>query len=117
MIKRRKSKPFGIRQNTRIRSPAHLKWVRGHECAVKDKSDYYCYGKAQAAHVRTGTDGALSIKPSDCYVIPLCCHHHGIQHTLGEAAFEREYQINMKKIAADLWKISPARIKMERNSG
>ena len=113
MIKRRKPKPFGIRQNARIRSPAHLKWIRGFPCAVPgcDIQD----GKyIEAAHARLGTDGALSIKPSDSWALPLCFYHHRRQHDIGEPRFEKEFGINMKKIAAELWRRSPARVKMER---
>ena len=129
MIKRRKRERFGTRQETRIRCPAHLAWVRGHECAIAGKYfdrdmdgrgrwPHRCEGKVIAAHVRTGTDGAAGIKPSDCWVIPLCESMtggaHKAQHNWGEATFERRYGIDMKAIAAQLWRASPHRIRYER---
>ena len=106
MLKRRKASKMGIRESAQLRSPAHLQWVRGHDCAVKDAS---CEGRVEACHVRTGTDGGTGVKPSDRYVIPLCAYHHSRQHNIGEAAFERHYLISMLSIAATLWVRSPAR--------
>ena len=124
--KRQKRKRFGIREETRVRSYAHKKWVRGHECAIAGRWEkrfspdhtearmHGCTGPIQSAHVRCGTDGAGNIDPSDCYTIPLCVAGHRRQHDLGEPEFERRYGIDMKKIAAALWARSPAREKIER---
>lgn len=115
ILKRRKREKFGIRQETRVRSYAHKKWVRGHECSIKGK--HPCMGPIQSAHVRCGTDGAMGIVPSDCFTIPLCAVAHSMQHGLGEESFERAFGIDMKAIAAELWGRSPARLKMERDDG
>lgn len=110
--RRRKPKPLGCREAPQIRNASHLKWIRGHECSTRAP---VCMGFAiEAAHVRTGTDGGLSVKPSDCWTIPLCRHHHEQQHKLGEASFERLYGIDMRKIAEQLWKLSPHRHKSEQ---
>jgi hypothetical protein len=111
MLKRRKREKFGTRQETRIRCPAHLAWVRGHVCAAQN---WECGGQIQAAHVRLGTDGAGSVKPSDSHAIPLCAQHHLIQHAMGEASFEHDYKFDMKALAAQLWKASPHRRKWEQ---
>lgn len=111
MIRRRKPQKMGARQAPQIRCPAHLKWIRGFVCAVADKHD--CEGKIEAAHVRTGTDGGMGVKPSDCHAIPLCASAHREQHNIGEAAFERKYQISMRLIAATLWARSEHRKKVE----
>lgn len=113
-IRRRKPEPMGLRKSERIRCPAHLAWVRKHECAIKDRGDHFCSGKIEAAHVRSGTDGALSVKPSDCWSIPLCNVAHRLQHQIGEPAFEKRFDIDMKAIAEKLWNISRARVKYER---
>ena len=110
-LKRRKREKFGMRQETRIRCPSHLAWVRGHVCAVWDK---FCWGNIEAAHVRSGTDGGAARKPSDCWVIPLCGHHHSRQHAIGEPEFEKRYAIDMQRLAMQLWQRSPARIKYEQ---
>ena len=116
MLKRRKRQRAGIRTEARIRCPAHLAWVRGHVCAVRGRgpAGHRCVTKIISAHVRTGTDGAAGIKPSDCWVIPLCIYAHSIQHAWGEATFEKHFSIDMKALAAQLWKASPHRIRYEQ---
>ena len=105
MIKRRKPEKTGIRKPAQLRSPAHLQWVRGHVCATETDQ---CEGKVEAAHVRTGTDGGMGLKPSDSFAIPLCRWHHTQQHQMGERAFELFHQISMLRIAEDLARRSPA---------
>ena len=107
MIKRRKRERFGTRQETRIRCPAHLQWIRGFPCLVADPGyiDGPCDSRIEAAHVRKGTDGALGIKPSDCWVNPLCKKHHDEQHDIGEPAFELKYSVNLKDCAAHFWQL------------
>lgn len=111
--KRRKAPSFGLRETPQIRCVGHLTWVRGHCCAIQDKAGHTCNGKIEAAHVRTGTDGGMSVKPSDTWTIPLCGEGHREQHLIGEPAFERRYAINMKKIAAELATKSPHRRRWE----
>jgi len=113
--KRRQRERMGVREDPRIDCPGHRQWVRGMTCTVADADGANCDGKIQFAHVRAGTDGSLSKKPSDCWGIPLCAHHHiPVQHQIGEPAFERRFGIDMKAIASKLWSISPHRITYER---
>ena len=49
----------------------------------------------------------MGVKPSDCFVIPLCSAAHREQHNVGEAEFQRIYGINMRRIADSLWLKSP----------
>ena len=57
-LKRRKPEPMGVKEPTVIRCEGHLKWVRGFACAVvNQKGAHECFGKIEAAHVRTNTDG------------------------------------------------------------
>ena len=89
-LKRRKPPRSGIARAPRREYPAHLQWLRGFECAV---SDVECKGKVEAAHVRLGTDGGISLRPSDWFANPLCEHHHrAVQHAKGERTFEKTYQ-------------------------
>lgn len=101
---RRKPKPMGLSEPNVIRCPGHLKWIRGFDCSA---SNWLCKSAIEAAHVRTGTDGGTGMKPSDCWTIPLCRYHHAEQHDLGEWLFEKKYDINMKRIAEQLWALSP----------
>jgi len=61
----------------------------------------------EAAHVRTGTEGGMGIKPGDDWVISLCSYHHQRQHMIGEAAFERSHGIDMKALAREFAAKSP----------
>lgn len=88
------------KDKTVLRVPLFLQYVRGHECSVMNVE---CLGKIEAAHVRTGTDGGMAMKPSDKHAIPLCHGHHAEQHRIGEPAFEKKYGIGMLIIAAALW--------------
>lgn len=113
MLKRRKPSRSGIARNPdRIRSPAHRAWVRGHICCASSSTTtgdrIRCDGPIECAHVRIGTDGGTGIKPSDIWTVPLCKAHHAEQHAIGEPAFERKYQINLKRIAEDLARKSKA---------
>lgn len=95
------------KKNAGKRSPAHRKWVRGHACCG-------CGGMTaiECAHVRTGTDGGTGMKPSDVWCLALCKACHTKQHQIGEAAFERETGIDMKKLARAFTRSSPHRHKL-----
>lgn len=79
----------------RLRSPAHLAFVRSHQCCVPGCK----LVPIEAAHVRTGTGGGMGVKPGDDWTISLCRWHHAEQHQIGEPAFEAKYVIDMKKLA------------------
>lgn len=111
--RKRKHKRFGIRPPSQIRSLDHLRFVRKQGC-VGSRSLHVCNGPVQACHVRRGTDGGAGLKPGDNFTIPLCVYLHLYQHEVGEKRFEKEYGINMRKIADALWTRSPARAKIER---
>jgi hypothetical protein len=109
MIPRRLKRPkMNVRESSRIESRAHLQWIRGCKCVMASLD---CAGDIEAAHIRNGTDGGMGQKPSDCYVVALCRHHHARQHAVGEQTFWAGR--DPLKIAAELWRISPARIKYE----
>ena len=115
--RRRPRKRMCLKQPNVVRCPAHLQFVRGFDCSIKGLNGHVCDGKVEAAHVRTGTDGGMSMKPSDCYTIPLCHYAHSEQHRIGEDAFEKEYGISMRGIADKLAARSAAlsRYYRERN--
>jgi hypothetical protein len=83
--------------------PAHRAWVRRHRCSVPgcDLLPIEC------AHVRTGTDGGTGLKPSDRWTISLCRAHHGEQHAIGEAAFEKRYGLDLIALAETFAARSP----------
>jgi hypothetical protein len=112
--KRRKPQPLGLKEAPQIRNASHLRWIRGFECSCKETAGDPCDGRIEAAHARTGTDGSLGVKPSDCWTIPLCARHHFRQHAIGEKYFEAQYKIDMKAIAQALWLKSPHRDRKDK---
>ena len=83
---------------------AHRAWVRIHRCSVRG-----CLGlPIECAHVRSGTDGGLGIKPSDRWTISLCRAHHLEQHEIGECAFEARYDLDLRELARESARRSPA---------
>ena len=111
--KRRRREKMGLRAPSQVRCAAHLKWVRGHDCAIAGRGDHLCEGKMEAAHVRAGTDAGVGLKPSDIWAIPLCARAHRYQHQVGEGAFGRWFGIDMKTIADGLARRSPHRKKWQ----
>lgn len=108
---RRKHKALGLRSEPQIRNASHMKFVRGFECVIAGKHE--CYGKIEAHHVRTGTDGGTSLKPGDNWCIPACSAAHREIHDHGELTFEMRRGVDLKAIAAALWRRSPHRHKSE----
>lgn len=105
MLPKRIKRP---RRDGNLRCPAHLRWVRGFACSVPG-----CTGAPiEVAHVRIGTDGGMSVKPSDFWVISLCVGHHADQHAHGETSFAIEHRLDLKKLAAEFWQKSPHRRKV-----
>jgi hypothetical protein len=92
-----------IQSAKRVRSPAHLAWVRSHRCCVPD----CVLMPIEAAHVRSGTDGGMGLKPGDDWAISLCAFHHREQHWWGEGDFEDIYKIRMKALAMEFAAKSP----------
>jgi hypothetical protein len=75
--------------------PAHRAWVRRHHCCVPGCKRL----PIECAHVRTGTDGGTSLKPSDRWCISLCSFHHAEQHHIGERRFETRHDISLAELA------------------
>lgn len=98
------------RQGDQVRCPAHLRFVREHRCSVPGCD----LGPIEAAHVRTGGDGGLGVKPGDNRTISLCRFHHVEQHGRGEISFAEKYRIDLAELAATFWQQSPARVAWER---
>lgn len=83
--------------------PAHRAWVRRHHCSVPGCTTL----PIECAHVRSGTDGGIALKPSDKWTISLCHQHHAEQHQIGEAAFEKRHGIDIVQIAEHFARLSP----------
>lgn len=65
-----------------FRSADHLAHLRTLPCACGCGR-----GECEAAHIRIGTDGAASVKPSDAFAVPLNPYCHRRQHSMSEPAF------------------------------
>jgi len=102
-------RPSAPKAPKRHRSPAHCKFVRSHACCACQSYDHI-----EVAHVRTGTDGGMSMKPGDYWTISLCRDCHSEQHRIGERSFEARHGIDMKELARAFVKASPKRIELER---
>lgn len=105
--KRRERQRSGIQRAPRRVWPRHERWIRSLTCSVLACPSAVELIPIECAHVRTGTDGGTSIKPSSWWTLPLCRECHHIQHHIGEAEFEKRNAIDMKRIALALAKQSP----------
>src|SRR6266705_4199571 len=79
----------------------HLAFVRQLPCVACGKA-----APSHAAHVRTGTDSGVGMKPADRYVVPLCTACHEKQHRIGELAFWSALRIDPLNVALRLWTVS-----------
>ena len=80
------------------RDKEHLAFIRTLPCLK-------CFSKSVAAHLRKGTDGSISKKPSDKWTIPLCQKCHDEQHKIGEVTFWGDID-QVKELAQELYAIS-----------
>lgn len=112
MLKLPPKLPKKKRRELRVRSPAHLAWVRKHSCTVPN-----CEGQPiEAAHVRIGGEGGTSLKPGDDCTISLCQAHHRRAHQIGERSFAAEIGWTVERLqelAASFWQQSQARLRWE----
>src|SRR5215467_2677145 len=90
----RKSKP-DLRRRLQ-----HLTFVRQLPCVACGEA-----APSEAAHVRTGTDGGVGVKPGDRYAVPLCAACHTKQHRIGELTFWSALRIDPLNVALRLWTV------------
>jgi hypothetical protein len=83
------------------RRPQHLVFVRQLPCVACGKA-----APSEAAHVRTGTDGGIGVKPGDRYAVPLCTACHARQHRIGELSFWSARRVDPLNVALRLWTVS-----------
>lgn len=80
------------------RNPTYLNWLRTHDCVVSGD-------KAQCAHhIRIGTNGGSSLKPSDYFCIPLTNQFHTTGsfalHIVGEDTFLKHFGLDQLELFA-----------------
>ena len=83
------------------RRAQHSAFVRQLPCVACGKA-----APSEAAHVRTGTDGGVGVKPGDRYALPLCASCHAKQHRIGELTFWSALRIDPLNVALRLWTVS-----------
>lgn len=93
--------------SARFKSQKHRDYVRTFACTK-------CGERAgiEVAHVRIGTDGGTSRKPSDYFTVSLCKACHTRQHSEGERTFWRG--VNISAIMQAFCDTSPARREIEQ---
>src|SRR5262249_291299 len=79
----------------------HLNFVRQLPCVACGKA-----APSEAAHVRTGSDSGVGMKPGDRYAVPLCSACHAKQHRIGELTFWSELRIDPLSVGLGLWTVS-----------
>ena len=79
----------------------HLAFIRQLPCVACGKA-----APSDAAHVRTGTDGGVGMKPADRYAVPLCTACHAKQHRVGELSFWSALRFDPLNVALRLWTVS-----------
>jgi hypothetical protein len=80
---------------------AYLAWVRQQRCCLCGTDQ-----NIEAAHLRVGSikhdkpHGAMQMKSSDIWALPLCTRHHRMQHAAGdELVFWASFGINPFELA------------------
>jgi len=78
------------------RNLKYLNWLRKQSCVVSG-------AKAQCAHhIRLGTNGGSSLKPSDYFCIPLLNEYHttgpNAIHVIGEDTFFKNFKLDRNKL-------------------
>jgi hypothetical protein len=94
-VARHKPKPDFRRQGQ------HLAFVRQLPCVACGKA-----APSEPAHVRTGADGGVGMKPGDRYAVPLCTTCHAKQHRVGELTFWSALRFDPLNVALRLWTVS-----------
>ena len=95
--------PKDRKRDDRWRSPAHLNFVRSHQCCVPG-----CVGRPiEVAHLRIGSGAGMGQKPHDWNTWSACRFHHGQQHNIGEKSFAAMYQIDLHALAQAFAEASP----------
>lgn len=92
----------------RLRSPAHLAFVRKHLCiAWASRSAGLCEGKIEACHVRDvaplGHGGA---KPDDTYTVSMCRYHHQMSEKR-EGQWGQSHNLDVLALALEFAAASP----------
>jgi hypothetical protein len=84
-----------IERQPRERDDAYLNFIRSQRCCLCGTNE-----GVQAAHLRVGSIGdgkpygAMQMKSSDKWALPLCERHHAEQHSMNESEFWASFGID-----------------------
>ena len=107
---------MNVRQrHPRIEDPAHLAYVRTLPCRIcgRPGSDPAHIRSAALDHGKEHT--GMGEKPDDCWVLPLCRHHHTEQHAANEMDWWASYGIDPHTEAVALYASRPGADKPKRD--
>ncbi len=99
-----KVRPKPMKHARAIRqAPAFRRWIKKLGCSVKGCPNE----NIDPAHIRCdlpadALKGGTSLKPHDCWIIPLCRDHHNEQGR-GEPSFAIRHAINPVELSQTLW--------------
>jgi hypothetical protein len=90
--------------------PIHKAWIESQPCMIRTfecfpKAD--CQGDIVSAHIRTAANSGTGLKPPQWDTVPLCTHHHGLQHQKGQPEFARLCGLNLLPVAQGYAERSP----------
>lgn len=97
-------------RDNRLRSPAHLAFVRKRLCILWSRKE--CQGRVEAAHCRDiAPHGHAGAKPDDVWVVGMCRKHHR-ESEKNETAWGFDNEIDVRAACLEYALASPdARIK------
>ena len=78
------------------RNEEYAAWIRTQPCIM---TSLVCMGKVQSCHVKSRAAGGDD--EGNC--VSMCAVHHHAQHSMGIKTFQREYGIDLKRVATELW--------------
>lgn len=81
----------------RLYDPGFLAFLRTKSCCICGR-----VGETEACHIRIGLF-AKGMKPHDRHATPMCGYHHREQHSMSEAEFWEDYDMDPLAIAAKLY--------------
>lgn len=120
--RRRVREPMMPERATQREFPRHRRYIRSLQCVAEGCGEVrWLTAVVECCHLRSGTDGGGSLKPSDWWCFPACSVHHREQHQIGEPAFQAKYKLDLRAICLGLARQSPdqdmRRIMRERGIG
>lgn len=98
-VKKRRSKP----RRGPMRSKAYRDWLTTKTCAVHFIGTYDCFYAWTLCDPAHTENNGMASKGPDSSCVPLCRKHHR-EYDAGRKAFENEYGVDMKAIAAEHYK-------------